>query len=228
MMNKRYPFIHIFILTLATLLAPFPASAGPIQGNGLQLAVAGSYQTKMPGEFNGQSLPHTESMATNKVIIDVPELPQNGYGITGRLGYKANHWAWEFQYNRSKVEKQTSSLPASEADLTMAFYDLNAKYYVFQPSKLQSYLIFGFGYATLSGAEMKQSSDLSYGPAEYEGWGYNLGIGLSYYLNPMIFIFGDYMYRGLSYTTLDHDHLNEALSQPLHVIYFGLGYALSR
>ncbi len=222
------PVHYLIILLLWSWLLPaLSAQAAGVQGNGLQLAVAGSYQTKMPGEFNGQSLPTGEPMVTNKLIVDVPELTPDNYGITGRLGYKANRWAWEFQYNQSAVGKIATSLPLSASDLTMAFYDLNAKYYVFQPSSFQSYLIFGFGYATLSGTEMKQSEDLAYGPGQYEGWGYNLGIGLSYYLNTTVFIFGDYMYRGLSYTMFDHSQLHEALSQPLHVIYLGLGYALS-
>lgn len=221
--------VHVFLpglLLMMLVVAPPLLWANQDLGHGLQLAFLGSYHRMVYSEFPGTSDSLSDPDTARQFLIDLPELGRDDYGLAGRIGFKGKEWGLAFQFTQNQMRKLTSQLAMTDTTLTLNLFDLNGKYYVLQVAAVKSYFIFGLGYATLTGSELIQPDNAPLQSGTFTGLGYNLGIGFSLHLNQNVFIFSDYIYRGLSFYRLNHHDLNEVLSHPLHAVYLGIGYTI--
>lgn len=218
-------FFSIFSIFVLLTSVNSISIAAPSYQNGLYFSIAGNYYSTASTEFTGSSIESDDENPGNW-IIEIPKLLKESYGFSGQVGFKFKKWGAGLQYSQNFLKKDDILWVDTDPALLMAFYDINGKYYFIQQPAFTTYFIFGIGYSTLYGKELKQWEDGSIDSSTYTGLCYNLGLGMNFYINHHLFLLGDYVYRGLSYTEVNEATLDNCLSHPLHTFHLGLGYNL--
>lgn len=196
---------------------------------GFYFGGSAAYLMEAPNDFDGDTFLYNPN--DPDTVYDIPDMASTSTGFAARFGIKAMIWALDFQFSQNIFEKVDTAINQLEGNVFMAFYDLNLKYYLMEDFRAGIYGIIGLGYSTITGEKIKLSGtspNYRYSTTSYAGVGFNLGVGMDYYLTRNVFLYGEYLYRMNAYTLVDDLEIAEPLNAPYHSVYVGLAYALPK
>ena len=156
--------------------------ATPIQRNRFELYLAPLLSVN---SFSGDQFDGHHTLYGGGEFLFIPKM-QTGVGlgvVTGfRMGLRSApvDWAFQFSFQDSKHDTSFASLPGGEAHLDTVNFDL--KLFFRSGQHLQPWFLVG---RNGNAVTFKNGSSLG-GDAVYYGGGWNLGAGLSYYLNRIV------------------------------------------
>jgi len=205
-------FLGIAFLFLAGVAAPLWADAenpGDYLHSRTYIGVVGtSVSVDKGGAFNGLNY----SRINNPYEIDlIPALTQNfGYGLL--VGHREEAWAveasyWQSNHNATFGPGVVGSISGSSVTLTQQFQDtatynsinIDFKRYFLTEGQTQPFLSLGvsFPWIVVNNAASDANGDTS--SLTLAGLGFNLGVGVEYYLSPNISFFGGAYRRWASF-----------------------------
>jgi opacity protein-like surface antigen len=224
--------------SLVAMLLLLTTLSAPVAADGLRVGVGGAHNTVATGEFNGENvLKRYDYGSSSYQYLDLPTPEDMAMGFAGRVDYIKGYWGAELQYSTFSHSKDATGLfNEPQGTMTYHFVDFNAKLVIpVMLAELQ--LIAGLNYTLLniekgelfSDTELVSKVDYDYDPrisqADFQGFGVNLGIGLSYNFMPFVSIFAEYIIRSASFSVANDLEIAELIeSGVIDSIIIGITY----
>lgn len=209
--QKTAFFAAAYFLALG-LVTPRIASAenpGDYLHSRTYIGLAGtSVSVDNSGEFSGLNY----SRVNNPYEIDlIPALAQNfGYGIL--LGHREEAWAvevsyWQSNHNATFGPGTVGSISGNSATLSQQFQDtavynsvnVDFKRYFLTEGQTQPFLSLGVNFPWVVVNNAATDGNGNFGSLTLAGLGFNLGVGVEYYLSPNLSFFGGAYKRWASF-----------------------------
>lgn len=187
---KKVGFWTVVLLSTLSISTGVLAQDTSYVKEGMYVGFNLTYNT-IGGDFDGQS-----ALVSATEIIIIPKV-ESSMGFGALLGVRFKKGALELSYQRS--EHDATWLGAKGTAAYNAI-DLDFKIYPSAESQIQPYLLFGMGIPWLvvhDGA----ATATEVGDGTLIGFGFNIGGGIAYYLQPTICVNGGVIYRWISYST---------------------------
>lgn len=189
-LSKKVGFWTVVLLSTLSISTGVLAQDTSYVKEGMYVGFNLTYNT-ISGDFDGQS-----ALVSATEIIVIPKVESN-MGFGALLGVRFKKGALELSYQRSEHD-DTSVL--GKGTTVYNIVDIDFKIYPSAESQMQPYLLLGMGIPWLVVRDGAYTAT-AVGDGTLRGLGFNIGGGVSYYLQPTICVNGGVTYRLISYST---------------------------
>jgi opacity protein-like surface antigen len=209
----RYMTTALVLVGLLSIMAGKAAAEdGYRRLNGLQL-YAGPSLTHMAigGDFDGETILVNDDRLSGVAIEDF----ESAWGVGGVVGLRNAlphnlDIALELGYTQSKHDGTFLGVPADEA--TLKVFDVNPRLYFLTHQRFQPSLIAGMGFYSLEANDAAVNiTTLTIEDAKFEGIGFNIGAGVSYFLLQRLSLDANIVYRHASFHRVNDDEIEDPL-----------------
>ncbi len=189
-LSKKVGFWTVVLLSTLSISTGVLAQDTSYVKEGVYVGFNLTFNT-ISGDFDGNSL-----LASATEIILIPKV-ESSVGFGALVGMRFKKGALELSYQKSEHD---ATWLGTKGTVAYNAIDIDFKIYPSVESQMQPYLLLGMGIPWLvvhDGA----ATFAAVGDATLRGLGFNIGGGISYYLQPTICVNGGVIYRWISYST---------------------------
>ncbi len=173
-------------------------------------------QNSMSGDFDNSSTYYTST-----TLYDVPDV-ENGSGFGVAAGYRLDRAVYEIDYQRTTHDTKSSYTDVGDS-ASYNVVDFNIKYDVAELGRFRPYALLGVGIAWMT-IEESATDGRDLNDETFLGYCWNLGAGVSYFINPKWAAIGGIIYRWNTFSSVEGSDLDDDLKENALGLSLGMTY----